>query len=187
MAIDKKLKAVNRMLRSIDMMQLNSWDELDAIGYSARDELDDVSESVQAEGWYFNEETIELSPDVNGFIIVPENALSVSHSTDKNIIVREGKLYNKTNNATDPFVFEGAQSVNLILGFDFEELPKEAADYIINQATFNFQANVIGNKGTSQSLADRTIKSRITLLQVDASNRDTSVLNLSDNSDFIYS
>lgn len=185
MAIDKKLKAVNRMLRSIDMPQLNSWDEMDSVAFSARDELDDVSETVQAEGWYFNEETITLAvEELTGEIVVPEGVLSLQHVNDTNIIKRGDRLYDKTNNT---FVFSAAQEVAIVTLFEFEDLPPEAVDYITNSATYNFQANVIGSSSTGNNLANRTVQSRITLLQIDASNRDTSILGLSDNSNFISS
>lgn len=189
MAIDKKLKAVNRMLRSIDMMQLNAWEEMDAISFSARDELDDVTETIQAEGWYFNEEDIILVPDIEGKIQLPESILSLQHLTDKNIIIRNGSLYDKSKaiEGLDGAIFEGNQEVRVIYLFDYELIPPEARDYITNQATYNFQSNVIGGKGADQSLYLKMQQSRTTLLQVDAVNRDTSILGLGDNTDFISS
>lgn len=182
--IDLELKAVNRMLRSVDMLQLNSWDEMDQLAFSARDELEDVTKSVQAQGWYFNEETKILQVTVDGIIPVPENILSLKHVDNKNIIKRGAKLYDKEN-GTD--LFGSDQQVDVVLNLDFSELPPEAVDYITNEATYIFQANTMGSKGVDQALYNKTQKSLVTLLQIDASNRDTSIFSNSDNSDFIRS
>lgn len=182
---DKELQAVNRMLRSIDMMQINSWEELDPIGFSAKDELRDVSTTIQSKGWYFNEEKITYTVDENGFIYFPENILSADLD-DKNLIKRGNRLYDKLNHT---YVFKSGDKydINVIIFFEFNELPPEAINYITNEATYNFQANVIGNKSVDQNLYNKVIQSLITLNQVDAANRDTSVFNFSDAQNFIRS
>lgn len=148
-----ELNAVNLILRNAGETPVNSLSgEVPLEASQARETLIEVSEDVQSRGWYFNTEVYKLSPDNNGNILLPPNALSVrSEGASRSIpvTVRGRKLYNMTPLATGD-VFTGPMVLSIVFGLDFEELPAVARRYITLRAARVFQVRETSDELNAQ-------------------------------------
>lgn len=130
-ALQTKLDAVNKMLERVWESPVSS---LETSGVSsvalAKRVLDESIRAVLAKGWAFNvEDNVTLTPDANGNINVPSNALEVDTMDEENldVVVRGSRLYNKEDHT---FAFTRSLKCRVIYLFDFEELPQAARTYI---------------------------------------------------------
>lgn len=105
--------------------------------------LDSVSREIQADGWWFNREyNITLSPDAQGRIITPQNAISVDPVDTSLTYVQRGQyLYDRT---LATFNIGKSVQVDVITYLAWDELPYPAQVAIQYKAAQNF---VGGNDG----------------------------------------
>ena len=146
-----ELEAVNLILRNMGEVSINSLINPPLDASEALKTLEEVSFDVQKRGWYFNTETMTLSPDHNGNILLPSNLLhveTVASSRGIPVTVRDGKLYRLTpfNNGN---TFEGPVAVKLILGLAYNELPASARSYIALRAARVVQVRTVGDAMTA--------------------------------------
>lgn len=140
-----KLEAVNIMLGTVGQAPVSSLTSAPLTDVAvAQSVLDEVTKAVQVRGWYFNTDTdYPLSPDVNGWIQVPSDALRVDPSDrTKRIVVRRNKLWDK-DNLTD--VFAEAVKVDIVWALDFEDLPEPARRLVTIRAARIFQERLLGS------------------------------------------
>ncbi len=145
-----ELEAINSMLATIGEAPLSTLtDGLHADAIIARDTLRQVSREVQQTGWFFNREyNYPLTPDTDGFIMLPENIASVDveprtptlHVFD--IVSRGRQLYNMTDHT---YVFADTISATVVFILPFEELPEVAKSYITVRASRLFLSRVVGS------------------------------------------
>lgn len=146
-----KLEAINQMFTGIGQAPVVSLDSTNPEIASAEAILDSTNREVQGEGWHFNTEiNYPFTPDVNGYIYVPANALQISDNKTSNVqryqtVVREGKLYDKVGHS---FNFPPGQPVlcDVVWLFDFEDLPQVFQDYISQRAARVFAGRFIGSE-----------------------------------------
>lgn len=144
-----KLDAVNQMLSSIGEAPAVSLDTDNPEIAIAESTLDEISRTVQAEGWNFNTEyEYPFTPDGNGQIIIPSNILSIADNKSKNsakylTVVRNGKLYDKIKHS---FQFTGVIYCDVIWAFDFPDLPQPFKDYITTRASRVYASRVVGSE-----------------------------------------
>lgn len=141
-----KLEAVNIMLSTIGESPVNSLSSGLVDAELAETILENISKSVQGEGWHFNrEEAFPVSPNVNGEIIVPTNTLradaTLGHNS-KDLIQRGTRMYDKKEHTYN--IGETAK-LDLIIELDFTELPEVARRYIAIKAARVFQDRVVGS------------------------------------------
>lgn len=142
-----ELEAVNTMLSCIGESPINS---LEVTGVedadAAKAVLNEVSRQVQSIGWHFNSETdYSLVRDVDGFINVPSNTITVD-TTDEfynyDVVQRGLRLYNKKDHT---FVFDKTLKVDIVLLLPWDELPQAARRYIEISAARVFQVRRLGS------------------------------------------
>jgi len=133
-----ELDAINQMLSCIGEAPVTSINTDNPEIDLAQRVLKQTTKDTLAERWNFNRENhYPLSPDNDGFIYVPANALFVSSDQAANrneyqLVVREGKLYDKN---THSFEFTSAVSLNIVWDFPFIELPPPFQFYILQKAS----------------------------------------------------
>lgn len=145
--LTSELDAINTMLSCIGEAPVNS---IEVSGLAdvdmAKAVLNEISRSVQASGWHFNQETdFPLPRNVSGEITVPSNTLNVDTTKrfdDYDVVQRGTRLYNKT---TRSFVFDKDIEVDLTLLIEWAELPEAARQYIMTRAARVFQARQLGS------------------------------------------
>lgn len=171
-----KLDAVNVCLSSIGEPRVNTLEDAAIDAQIASDLIDEISRTVQIRGWNWNREFFSLSPDISGFINLPENTLKVdSIETSKltNVVQRGQKLYN-TDDGT--YVFTEALRVELTVNLDYELLPSAARDYISASAALVFQERVLGSPLLDKYLQQRANQAWIELQRDELANADPNVL-----------
>jgi hypothetical protein len=145
-----RLAAINAMLRNIGERQVATLvNHTRGDVAAAVSELDAISKATQAEGWNFNHEAcVEFSPQADGRIPVPVNALSitatgVAGSRDE-IVDRGGHFWNKTDST---FTFTKDIEVEVITHLLFEELPEVARQYVMIRAARVLAQTRVGDPG----------------------------------------
>ena len=143
-----ELDAINIMLGTIGESPINSLDAATGVvdAVTARSILAEVSVQVQEEGWHFNTEyDFDLTPDMDGFIYVPNNTIEVDtspYSKDYDVAIRGNRLYDRGNKT---YVFSKPLKADLTILLEFNEMPQATRHYITIRAARVFQQRVIGS------------------------------------------
>jgi len=145
-----ELDAVNLMLMTIGEYKVN--DLINLAGRSdaaiAKDILNNTSRAVQSKGWTFNTDfDKELIPDTTGQIklggsILRIDSTSTVRSSQKDIIERANKLYDRQNNT---HIFTENVIVDTVTYFNFEDLPEAARRFISIRSARVFHDRVVGS------------------------------------------
>jgi len=152
-SLTSKLDAINSMLIGVGEAPVNTLNSGLQEAEIAAITLTTVSREVQSSGWTFNTDLkITLVRNTANNIVVPLNTLQVDtlglkRRYDTDVVLRSGKLYDRTTNS---FVFTADIEVDIVLLFDFEELPEVARRYITLRAGRKFQENTIGSSEMTQ-------------------------------------
>lgn len=148
--IDSKLEAVNVCMRAIGREGVDSLESGDLDAEDANKIIDIVSQRFQynqGNGWWFNREpNWNLTPDSNGEVNLPNNALAVLQCyglNDKKIpmTMRAGKLYSTWNHTFDLRSHvnrDGNIRLTLVMMLPFEHLPTSVMQTITYQAACEF-------------------------------------------------
>lgn len=143
----------------------------------ASQRLENALRGCLSKGFWFNtDEAYVLSPDLNGNIVLPVNALKVD-SDDADITERvlspKGRcLYNR---ADQTFEFTAPVSVRVVWGFDFEEIPQTARDYVATVAARRFQSKVVGSQVLDRYEQEDEMKAYVALIREDRASRKTNL------------
>lgn len=154
------LNAINVLLQTINELPIENEEDLDNVleAQTARQVLKETKEEVLSEDWHFNRDReYTLSPNTDGFIIVPFNILDLS-SSDADLIVREWKLYSKSNQS---FIFEDPQTVDIVWNIAFNDLTHPLRNYITVAAARKFQARQIMDMATYNFTEKDEVKARM--------------------------
>lgn len=158
-----KTDAINLCLRYIGEAPLPSGTTLESLDPQHEavviDKiLEEVSVKLQSDGWWFNQDDWELSPDsTTGKINVPFNALGLE--TDNDYLVRGGVLYNRTNKT---FTFTDKVSASIVWKLPFSNLPQTFAFYVsylaAQEAQVLFNGDSFVDKDLLKHIADAYVK-----------------------------
>jgi len=175
--LTSKLEAVNSMLGHIGESPVNSISNTNALPISAATAisvLDEVSRSVQAEGWHFNTELkVTLSPAGDGTITLSDDILEVDTiDTSIDIAQRGLSLFDRSNNTS---VFSKALEVNLTRLLDFTSLPEAARRYITLRASRVFQGRMVGSRELEALIARDEYNARADLMDTEGNNSDRTI------------
>lgn len=182
LTLTTKLETVNSMLGHIGETPVNSIADTNALPVSAAMAVtivDEVSREVQAEGWHFNtEDNVELTPDSQGNIAIPEDIIELDVA-DKTIdIVQRGlSLFDKRTNTT---TFKDKITVSLIRLLDWDSLPEVARRYITLRASRIFQGRVVGSKELEALIARDEFQARARLMNTDGNTSDRTIFDSPD-------
>lgn len=138
------LHAVNILLQTINEPPLENEEDVDNVleAQIAFDVIKEAKEEVLGENWYFNrDDGYLMTPDTDGVISIPFNILDLS-SDDSDLIVRDWKLYSKSNQT---FTFDEPQEVNIIWNIPFNDLIHPIRHYVTVVAARKFQARQVGD------------------------------------------
>ena len=146
-----KLDAVNIILSNIGQSPVVNLTSGNPIVEMAELTLNEISTTVQAEGWIFNTEySYPLPLDQNNEAVFPENMLQCDLPVGSGISVqrRNGKLYNRTDHTFD-FSQQGVDgflTVDVTWVFDFEDVPEAIKNYITIRAANVFAGRAVGSQ-----------------------------------------
>ena len=171
-----KLSAVNIVLSNIGMAPVNTVDNDNPMVSIASNIIDEVSLSLQTEGWVFNtESSYPFTPDPSGNIVVPDNILSIDsqYTLDDNPVIRQGKLYDKT---THSYVFKGEQKLDVVWLFDFADLPEAFKVYITMRSANLFAGRAVGSAEQVKFGEREEAQARSAMLQYECDQGDYNML-----------
>lgn len=153
MALITELDVVNRCIATMGELPINSLEGTrNPIVSNARNAFKDLTIEEQARGWWFNIETISLSPqdvDANGIGVYrpPTDVLSLSTQDDFNpawLTIRSRKLY---NSGTGQYHVGGnSMKVRIVRLVPFDDLPYNAQRLIRDATVLKFQMDYDGDE-----------------------------------------
>jgi len=171
-----KLSAVNIILSNIGQSPVTALDTGNPLVETAELVLNEINRTVQAEGWVFNTEySYPLTPGTDKKVLIPDNVLSMDFGpySDKNVVQRQGKLYNRTDHTYD---FEDKLELDIVWLEDFEDLPEAFASYITIRAANVFAGRTVGSTEAVRFGQAEELQARAAALEYDTQQGDYSML-----------
>lgn len=154
----RTLDVVNEMLGTMGEAPLNTLEDPHTFRGACLSTLNKLSQNVQARGWWFNRETLEIQPSaLDGSVYLPGDFISVRVPRDYGrstaAFVQRGRRLYDTVNGT--FVFTRPVTVTLIRMIPFEDLPELAAQHIAALAVLQYQSKYDGDTAKTREVRDR--------------------------------
>ena len=140
-----KLAAVNTIISIIGQAPVTTLETGNPLVEMAEQILNEISRSVQSEGWVLNTEFhYPFGRDGNKFIRIPENvlALDTARTSTKRATIRNYRLYDKVNHT---YEWDDDMELDVIWLWPFEELPEAFKNYVTIRAANVFAGRSIGS------------------------------------------
>jgi hypothetical protein len=152
----KKLEAVNILLNVIGEPPLiNEADyKYSYEAEQADKQVDLTKRKLLSEGFKFNRLTVTLSPDINGYISKPPNALVIEFA-DSKYTLNDSMVFDRENFTTK---IEEPIQATIIYDEDFDYIPNVLQEYIIAQASIIYQRDMINDPSTDSMLERELLK-----------------------------
>ena len=176
-----KLAAVNTIISNIGQAPVTTLETGNPLVEMAEQILDEISRSVQSEGWVFNTEYhYPFGRDGNNHIKIPENvlALDTARTSTKRASIRQNKLYDKVNHT---YVWDDDMELDVIWLFSFEELPEAFKNYITIRSANVFAGRSIGSTEAVKFGEREEIFARASALEHDTQQGDYTIFADKDN------
>lgn len=176
-----KLAAVNTIISNIGQAPVTTLETGNPLVEMAEQILDEISRSVQAEGWVFNTEYhYPFGRDGNKFIRIPTNvlALDTAKHHKNRATIRNNQLYDKVNHT---FEWDDDMELDVIWLFSFEELPEAFKNYITIRSANVFAGRSIGSTEAVKFGEREEIFARASALEHDTQQGDYTVFADKDN------
>lgn len=154
--VTSELTAVNEILSVLGRRPVSSLlpADLTPDATFALARLRRISHEVQVRGWHWNrEDDVPFVPDINDEVVLPDDVASIDNGSDprsgaprhldKDLVLREGKVYDKFKNTTE--FTEPEIRLNLIRLLDFEDTPEPFRTYVTIRAGRVTQDRLIGD------------------------------------------
>ena len=196
--IDTELSAINSILGTIGQAPIQQVDlenpEVNLIYNLLQESIIDVL----GEGWSFNKEDhVTLTPDSDGFITVPANALHYDISDgqrlrSKDVTIKNGRLYDKVDH-TDIFTADIDVDIVRLLGFDLDlankaevggSIPEVFKRYIIAKASTRAAVQLLTNSELSQMLSRSEALARSICMEYECNQGDHNYFGLQHNTSY---
>lgn len=171
-----KLDAVNICLSSMGEPVINTLDGASVDAQIAADIVEEVSRSVQTEGWHWNRERHILSPNTNKEILLPSNTAridTIEDDTSIDVIQRGIRLFNRITNS---YIFDKPLRLRIYVILLFEDLPLAAKNYVTYKAARLFQQRVLGSETLHKFGQEDERRAWLTLLQAESDTGDYNML-----------
>lgn len=181
LALMTELEAVNAMLETVGETPISSLPESGVTeAYIARSILHRVSREIQGKGLSFNtDRRYRLARDVDGFVEIPANVLSVDkfypsdgfvirHNTAKNKLGLYD-VYNQT------FTLGADPMVDIVWFYAWEHLPAHCRDLIYIIAGRRFQARFQSSQIIHELTAEEEIRAWAQFWDIEYRAEDTSL------------
>ena len=176
-----KLAAVNTIISNIGQAPVTTLETGNPLVEMAEQILDEISRSVQSEGWVFNTEFhYPFGRDGNKFIRIPTNvlALDTAKHHKNRATIRNNQLYDKVNHT---FEWDDDMELDVIWLFSFEELPEAFKNYITIRSANVFAGRSIGSTEAAKFGEREEIFARASALEHDTQQGDYTVFADKDN------
>ena len=175
-----KLNAVNTIISNIGQAPVTTLETGNPLVETAEQILDEVTRTVQADGWVFNTEYHwPATRNANKEIDIPTNVLQFDTSkhisgdaSNDRVVIRSGKLYNKT---THKYTFDKDLDLDVVWLFDFEDLPEAFKQYITIRAANLFAGRTVGSTEAVRFGEREELLARPAAIEYDTSQGDYNI------------
>ena len=167
------------MLSALGEAPVSSLDDPSLVDAAlAQSILKETSIEIQTRGLHCNTEiNYPLVPNVDGEVLVPSNCARIDTtdvSSDIDVVQRGDKLYDRNERSYTSFT--GNLIVDMVLLFDFSELPQHVKRYITVKATRRFQARLVGSDTLAAFTGQDEQEALIEFERTEAINEDSNIL-----------
>ena len=179
-----KLAAVNIVLSNIGQSPVTRLDNDNPMVNMAGSVIDEVSSSIQSEGWSFNtERDYPFVPDTKKKIAIPDNVIQLDTDPLSNVevIIRNGYLYDKRAHT---YEFDQVLDMDVLWLFEFEELPVAFRQYIAVRAANLFAGRSIGSAEAAKFGEREEAQARAAIIEYETSQGDYNMLGTVDNRNY---
>ena len=179
-----KLAAVNIVLSNIGQSPVTRLDNDNPMVNMAGSVIDEVSSSIQSEGWSFNtERDYPFVPDTKKKIAIPDNVIQLDTDPLSNVevIIRNGYLYDKRAHT---YEFDQVLDMDVLWLFEFEELPVAFRQYIAVRAANLFAGRSIGSAEAAKFGEREEAQARAAIIEYETSQGDYNMLGTADNRNY---
>ena len=176
-----KLAAVNIVLSNIGQAPVTVIDNDNPMVVMAANVIDEVTNSLQSEGWTFNtERAYPFTPDSDGCIIIPSDVLQLDagYLATNDLVQRRGKLYNKR---THSYIFEGKQELDVIWLVDFDDMPDAFKNYVAMRSANLYAGRSVGSAEAVKFGEREEFAARAAMIEYETQQGDYSMLGSADN------
>ena len=172
------LNAVNRVLQMLGEAPVNSLQGQFGLAKQAEDSLNDVSRTLQTEGWSFNTDLeIKLERNSSNEIELPSNVSRVVVDNleypDIDVVQRGDKLYDRRKNK---YTFDEDLIVDMTTILEWDLLPEHARQYITIKAGRQLQEAIIGSSDLTKLNLTQELEARSAFLEEETSKTEHSML-----------
>jgi len=179
----QELPAVNEILASVGQAPVTTLDQTNPDVAIAYDTLLRVSREVQAEGWTFNKEYDWTGKTENKQFTIPNNMLQVDLAEgnfssrvatgDKDVVRRDGKLYDRYNHTFDITTEDNGEiKLDVTWHIDWVDLPVPIQDYIVSRAAVIVSSRLVGDGGQYQMLQQKEAYTRAMAMEYETQQGD---------------
>tara|TARA_B110000503_G_C6934252_1_gene324093 strand:- start:49 stop:618 length:570 start_codon:yes stop_codon:yes gene_type:complete len=169
-----ELEAVNVLLTTIGEAPISTLSGNQVVDVAiAKQVINEVSREIQSQGWHFNtDDNVELTPDIDGNITISTDIARID-SPSIDVVVRSGKLFNKTLRT---FTFETKQKFTIVYYQDFEALPDTAKRYITTRAARIYADRMINSETIHQMISRDEQKALVDLKEFEGDTADYNMM-----------
>lgn len=170
-----ELEAVNSILAAIGETPVGTLSGALPIDASiALTRLRSASRGFQSQGWSFNtDEGFTLSPEVDGRVPVPRNALNVDATETNDYVVRGAYLYDRVRHTFD---IGKDVKVDIVRFLPWNQLPEYVRQFLFISTGLTFQDQMLGDESLHTFTQDNVVLARVALLDAESRNADLNVL-----------
>jgi hypothetical protein len=177
-----KLQAINAMLTSVGESTVLTYVEGATDVANAETVLDNETLIVLGAGWDCNtDDGVELSPDADGRIAVPIDALQIDPiDPRRRVVQRNGFLWDKDRLTA---TFDGPIKFRIVRALPFDGLPYPLQRRIAAQAAMRYQQSYVGSPTLDKSAKEDLMAADA---QAQDAESDSDDFNLFDNADIAW-
>ncbi len=179
-----KLAAVNIVLSNIGQAPVTVVDNDNPMVVMASNTIDEVSNSLQSEGWTFNtERAYPFTPQPDQRIAIPDNVLQLdaAYYSPLETVIRSGFLYNKRDHT---FKFSSIVYLDVVWLTDFDDLPSAFKQYIAMRAANLFAGRSVGSAEAVKFGEREEAQARAAMMEYETSQGDYNMLGTDDNQNY---
>ena len=176
-----KLAAVNVVLSNVGQAPVTTIDNDNPMVVMAANVLDEVTNSVQSEGWTYNtERAYPFTPDTSKKINIPKNILQIDspRTSSLDVVIREGKLYDKREHT---YNFDDKVEATVVWLVEFDDMPEAFKQYVTMRAANLYAGRAVGSSEAVKFGEREEAQARAAMLEYETEQGDYSFLGTEDN------
>ena len=176
-----KLAAVNVVLSNVGQAPVTTIDNDNPMVVMAANVLDEVTNSVQSEGWTYNtERAYPFTPDTSKKINIPKNILQIDtpRTSRLDVVIREGKLYDKREHT---YNFDDKVEATVVWLVEFDDMPEAFKQYVTMRAANLYAGRAVGSSEAVKFGEREEAQARAAMLEYETEQGDYNFLGTEDN------